>query len=71
MEEQFTELSHEWFDYSSKMWMINKRKHGQVYEYVCKKEKCKNKPFRQSAWCYWHVPPNEETPTYRSRRKKN
>ena len=55
------EFSPEWFDYSSKMWLLNKRKHGQSYEYVCKKEKCKNTPFRGTEWCKWHQP----APTYK------
>ena len=50
------EFTPEWFDYSSKMWLQNKRKRGQSYEYVCKKEKCKNKPYLQTEWCKWHHP---------------
>jgi hypothetical protein len=53
------EFSAEWFDYSSKMWMMNKRKHGQSYEYVCKKEKCKNKCHLNTEWCKWHQPPRD------------
>ncbi len=50
------EFSPEWFDYSSKMWMMNKKRVGQGYEYKCKKEKCKNKCYLTSEWCKWHHP---------------
>ncbi len=50
------EFTPEWFDYSSKMWMMNKKRCGQSYEYVCKKEKCKNKCYLQTEWCKWHHP---------------
>lgn len=74
---ELKEFSPEWFDYSSKMWLQNKRKHGEAYEYVCKSEKCKNKPFRGTEWCKWHQPPptfvsvKEENGLRRSERLKN
>lgn len=48
------EFSPEWFDYSSKMWLQNKKRVGQSYIYVCKKDKCNNKPYKNSDLCYWH-----------------
>jgi hypothetical protein len=64
------EFSPEWFDYSSKMWMMNKKRVGQSYVYVCKKEGCKNKPHLRTDWCVWHHPEikQEETPLRRSAR---
>ncbi len=48
------EFTPEWFDWSSKMWEQNKKRVGYSYEYVCKKDKCKNKPFKGTEWCKWH-----------------
>ena len=54
------EFSPEWFDYSSKMWLQNKKKCGQSYVYVCKKDKCKNKPYKNTDICYWHMQQSSE-----------
>ncbi len=62
------EFSPEWFDYSSKMWLQNKKRVGQSYVYVCKKEGCKNKPNGQTDWCVWHLPIQQDTPLRRSQR---
>jgi hypothetical protein len=48
------EFTPEWFDYCSKMWLQNKKRVGQGYEYCCKKEKCKNKLYKNTEFCYWH-----------------
>jgi hypothetical protein len=48
------EFTPDFFDESSKAWMMNKKRAGCSYEYVCKKEKCKNKCFKNTDWCKWH-----------------
>jgi hypothetical protein len=53
------EFSPEWFDYSSKMWLQNKKRKGHSYIYVCKKEKCSNTPHLRTDWCKWHHPQKE------------
>ena len=50
------EFSPEWFDYCSKIWLQNKKRVGQGYEYCCKKEKCKNKLYKNTEFCYYHHP---------------
>ena len=51
--EEFTPT---FFDEAQKAWMQNKKRVGYGYEYVCKKEKCKNKCYKNSEWCKWHHP---------------
>lgn len=53
MDKEFTAT---FFDESSKAWMMNKKRKGYSYVYVCKKEKCKNKCHLNTDFCKWHNP---------------
>jgi hypothetical protein len=53
MDKEFTPA---FFDESSRTWMMNKKRKGYSYVYVCKKEKCKNKCFGSTDLCKWHNP---------------
>jgi hypothetical protein len=69
MNQEPVEFSPEWFTWSSKMWLINKKRMGQSYMYVCKKKGCSNKLHKQTEWCYWHHPEvKQETSLRRSPR---
>lgn len=54
------EFSPEWFDWSSQMWMANKKKKANcTYVYICKKghddnKPCHNRVHKQSEYCWFH-----------------
>ena len=54
------EFSPEWFDFCSAQWMQNKKRVGQGYEYCCIKDKCKNKLYKNTEFCYWHHPVQQQ-----------
>ena len=47
------EFSAEWFDASSKAWMNNKKRIGQIYIYICEHPSCK-RTVSSSRFCVKH-----------------
>ena len=65
------EFTPEWFDACSHAWMLNKKRCGASYVYVCDKPKCKNKVFSSaSTLCRFHAEKEKEERLLASKEKE-